>query len=82
MAGWKLIETAPTDGTWVLIKGGGPGYGWAGEEGQTPPMVVAQRLDGWEAGEWQFAFYDGGYYGVWENPTHWTECPDLGDPTP
>lgn len=60
------IETAPED-QFVLITGGQPGYGWDGECGDLPPAVIAKRR-GWR---WQFAHYDGGYYGEWEAPTHW-----------
>lgn len=65
---WETIETAPKDGSWVMLKGGTIDYGWDGE-GQ-PPFVVAQ----WGAPRrlcWQFAWYDSGYYGEYESPTHW-----------
>ena len=68
---WKLIETAPLDGTWVLLTGGRIEYGWC--EKDKPTIVVAQR-----SGEcWQFAWYDGGYYGEYELPTHWMPLPEA-----
>lgn len=79
MSEWQTIETAPKDGTWVLVCGGAIDYGW---DGDTAPMaVVAQfthELNGTERSEgtWQFAWYDGGYYGEYENPTHWMPLRD------
>jgi len=73
---WQPIETAPKDGTWVLLSGGSIYYGWDGET--FPPHVVAQFIGGPKYREeqcWQFAWYDGGYYGEYENPTHWMPLP-------
>jgi hypothetical protein len=73
---WQPIETAPKDGTWVLLTGGVIDYGWEyGEE--KPRCVVGQFKPGGDGsnGPWQFAWYDGGYYGAYENPTHWMPLP-------
>ena len=74
---WQKIETAPKDGTWVLLSGGTIQYGWDG--GDAPHAVVGQytnerngTITEWH---WQFAWYDGGYYGEYVNPTHWMPCP-------
>jgi hypothetical protein len=83
--GWQPIATAPRDGTWLLIAGGEPGYGWDESE-FVPPAVVAcwgaeeqvaindEHSPGADA--WRFAVYDSGYYGLWENPTHWMPLPE------
>lgn len=71
MSEWQPIETAPRDETWILLTGGIIDYGW--HNGDKPPVVVGQSAkEGW-----QFAWYDGGYYGEYENPTHWMPLPLL-----
>lgn len=83
--GWQPIATAPKDGRWVLLSGGRIEYGWDRET--KPPAVVGQAVNGGEDG-WQFAWYDSGYYGEYEDPTHWmplpappalSEAPSQGD---
>lgn len=73
--GWQPIETAPKGGTWVLLTGGTIDYGWDG--GEPPTMVVGQALVHHKEGHtfYQFAWYDSGYYGEYENPTHWMPLP-------
>jgi hypothetical protein len=66
---WQPINTAPKDGTWVLVRGGEIYYGWDGDT--KPTMVVAQFIN--EC--WQFAWYDSGCYGEYENPTEWMPLP-------
>jgi hypothetical protein len=78
MTTWQPIETAPGDKTWILLAGGGIRYGWDGHT--QPACVVGQwttTLNGRRTkGHWQFAWYDGGYYGEYENPTHWMPLPE------
>ena len=66
---WQPIETAPKD-RWVFLRGGSPAYD-ADEAGYIPPMVVARFS--LERGRWHFAWYDGGVYGDYANPTEWAE---------
>jgi hypothetical protein len=78
MTEWQPIETAPKDGTWVLLCGGKITYGWDSES--YPPSVVGQwaRPDS-DIGyrdDWQFAWYDSGCYGYYESPTHWMPLPN------
>ena len=74
--GWQPIATAPQDGSWVCLRGGQIDYGWDCNE--QPPFVVGQwvRCD---KGHWQFAWYDGGYYGEYETPTEWRPASPLPD---
>lgn len=71
-AGWQDISTAPRDGTWILVKCDGDI-----DEGDDR-LISAQwtnnlngRTTDWH---WQFAWFDGGYYGHVE-PTHWMPLP-------
>ena len=72
---WQSIETAPRDGTWILLCGGEIDYAWDGSD--KPICVVAQYESDSADGGWQFAWYDGGYFGTYVNPTHWMPLPDL-----
>lgn len=69
---WQPIATAPKNETWVLLSGGRIEYGWDREA--KPMAVVGQAVNGGESG-WQFAWYDSGYYGEYEDPTHWMPLP-------
>lgn len=72
MSDWQPIDTAPKDGSWILLTGGKDAQGWDHDEPQ-PPMVVAQWASYAEC--WQFAWYDSGYYGEYDQPTHWLPLP-------
>lgn len=72
---WQTMDTAPRDGTWVQLTGGKIDYGW--DDTPKPPIVVAQwvRVNATDETRWQFAWYDSGYYGEYENPTNWRPLP-------
>ena len=74
MSDWQPIETAPRDGTWILLAGGSIKYSWEGDT--APHAVVAQFTHELAVSRWQFAWYDGGYYGEYEDPTHWMPLPE------
>ena len=63
MTDWQPIETAPRDGTWILLTGGSVGWDW---DGDSKPRVVAA----------QFSERNAGHYGEYENPTHWMPLPE------
>ena len=69
---WRGIESAPRDGAWIQLAGGTIQYGW---EAEHPPAVIGQWSNYLNGGlvddHWQFAWYEGGYYGEYCNPTHW-----------
>jgi hypothetical protein len=80
---WRPIETAPRDGTWVLLAGG---ECESNEESDNRGRVVtAQWTTEYRSnagdrpiadfGRWEFAYYDSGVYGEYENPTHWQPLP-------
>jgi hypothetical protein len=71
---WQPIETAPRDGTWVLLAGG---ECESNEESDNRGRVVTAR---WttefnDFGRWEFAYYDSIFYLEYENPTHWQPLP-------
>ncbi len=73
MSEWKRIDSAPKDGTWILVLGD------IQDEGEGRTIAVAQyteylngRKTRWH---WQFAWYDGGYHGWVENVSHWMPLP-------
>lgn len=69
---WQPIETAPKDGTWVLVYGDG-----TDDEAEDRKVAVAQYVNYFDDFRWQFAWYDGGYYGRFKNPTHWAPLPEA-----
>lgn len=75
---WRPIETAPKDGTWVLVTWA-ENAGSSGDDEGSQPAVVAQwttLCNGMTVkGHWQFAWFDGGYYGHIYQPTHWMPLP-------
>ena len=78
MSDWQPIDTAPKDGTWILLGGGR-----TDDEKGDRSIAVGQwtnYLNGSETEwHWQFAWYDGGYYGFYEEPTHWMQLPKAPD---
>ena len=79
----RPIDTAPRDGTWILLFGGTTRDEYATDDESARPVVGqwATMLNGMalRQGRWQFAWYDGGYYGEYERPTHWMPIPELED---
>ncbi len=75
MSEWQPIESAPKDGTWILLGGGR-----TDDEDDARTIAVGQWTNylngGTTSWHWQFAWYDGGYYGAYNNPTHWMPLPE------
>lgn len=59
---WQPIETAPTDGSWVLVVGKG-----------APPAVARQLQRTWYID----AIDEGGEMELRTPPSHWTPLPVL-----
>lgn len=80
MNNWQPIETAPKDGTWVFLCGGKTDDESAATIADLSRPVVAQWstwLNGQTTyGRWQFCWFDGGYDGEYERPTHWQPLPE------
>jgi hypothetical protein len=76
---WQPIETAPKDGTRVLVWGEPSGHEGEDEHRVVSAwwgrLVAGQQED--ENGEgWRFCSFDGGYYGEVYDATHWMPLPE------
>lgn len=77
MSEWQPIETAPTDGTTILL------YGDVAGEINGPAFVPSVSIGYYDYGSGDFS--DKGYtwnsmggdaYSVWVKPTHWMPLPE------
>jgi hypothetical protein len=89
MSEWQPIETAPKDGSYILLTGGEPDYLWDGERPEPPVLVcVWQEPRPTKANilpdaEWRIACaWEGGFYNGYLNPTHWMPLPTPPKPSP
>ena len=73
---WSPIDTAPEDGTWVMLTGGEADQDhWYGSP--SPPQVVGKWIEcGYESG-FYFADYDGDFRIKYVGPTHWMTLPEA-----
>jgi uncharacterized protein DUF551 len=73
---WQPIETAPKDGTVLLLYGGeDDNAGHVGEKYQTFCRSPCRGM--WDGNEWLMALAEAGYVGVCRNnPTHWMPLPE------
>jgi hypothetical protein len=71
MSGWKSIETAPVDGTNVLL------WGTAHSEGPNAfDIGPAPFIGYYDAEDAKWRLYETDYYTVYLRPSHWRPCPE------
>lgn len=75
MTDWKPIESAPKDGTFVLL-GGGKYYCEERDGYVEGPCVASLHKDKGGYDDWLIAGCEGGYVWVaYDTPTHWMPLP-------
>lgn len=76
---WQPMETAPRDGTWVLLSGGEAGFDDYKKEIRNWPQCVAARWqeDDWDidGGHWAMCYWDGAWRSTYYAPSHWMLLP-------
>ena len=84
MTNWQPIETAPRDGSWILLLGGHPDklhdnieFDYENDQTLVFESVQSCVVAFWNEAEtsWRYTSYDSGVYGLWFNPTHWMPLP-------
>ncbi len=66
----RTMETAPKDGTWVLLEGGRTGEGTDADDNR--PVVARWGETVFGNAGWVFSFWDGAWRDEYEGPTHWS----------
>lgn len=71
---WLSIETAPRDGTWILLAGG---QSAEHEESVSGKVVVGFWNSKFMFSEaWSFAHYNDDFISEYFEPTHWVPLPE------
>lgn len=89
--GRQPIETAPKDGTWILLHGGKPNWDFYAGGETFPPVMPAFWIteshwvndpDGGhtEDGYWATSYWDGDWRSEYLNPTLWSPLPAPPEP--
>jgi len=87
MSDWRPIETAPRDGTWVMLSGGETTEGdypdELGEERKRPVIAKWERDldDRFIDDGWVFCYWDGDWRDGYLHPTHWRPLPNPPEDT-
>lgn len=82
MNGWRPIETAPKDATWILLCGGSVDYfdDYAHGPIPEPSAVVARWIEDnrqhYTTHEWGIALWDGDWRTTYAAPTNWMPLPE------
>lgn len=80
MIAWQTINSAPVDGTFVLLRGGYIDRDSTDGDTKHPPCVVAYWHDyrSFSGGDWIITDYDGGAASVtYDNPTEWASLEEV-----
>jgi len=75
---WQPIETAPNDGSWILLCGGKTTEDFYMED-KPPPDQYRPVVAKWDDAAWVICYWDGSWRDGYDNPTHWmpiTEKPE------
>lgn len=70
---WQPMETAPRDGSWVMLLGGS-----LDKYAEVAPPATVARYEGLHpryGEEWRYASYDSGEYGRVSEPRGWMPLP-------
>lgn len=83
MTDWQPIETAPKDGTPILVAGGVDDNGPYAPNADMLRLMHAPTRAMWCGETWLIALAEACYVGVVrESPTHWMALPAPPNPTP
>jgi hypothetical protein len=79
MSEWHPIDTAPKDGTWILLAGGELNEQHPDDTTSRPVVARWKTLEEGEMIGWFVADFDDGYgLGIfYEDPTHWASIPQV-----
>ncbi len=71
---WQPIDTAPKDGTWVLLCGGNTNeYDF---DDEMLPCHSRPVVAHWNGSDWAYGYWDGAWRSCYEKPTHWMPTPE------
>lgn len=71
---WQPIETAPKDGTWVLLCNGATDEDR--EDDDFGKILRSRPVTAfWDKGDWVFSHWDGAWRSCYSCPTHWMPLP-------
>lgn len=79
MSEWLDIETAPRDGTWILLIGGRTDEDFYSDQyanESNRPVTARWFNEGQPDEDWGVSFWDGDWRTYYKNPTHWQPLPE------